>query len=114
MGISVSGLVLLSALGTPPWSGLYVADAGVNSFQPCGRSEVYWVTGSAPVVMALREYVLQHRQRPYQAFYLRVEGTLKPAPARGDGAGYGGLLVLSHVTQLSAVLPEGCVRLPGD
>jgi len=115
MGSTTIGLaLLLASLGAPPWSGVYVADAGVNSFQPCGRSEVYWVGGTAPVVMALREYALKHRQRPYQPFYLQLEGELQAAPARGDGAGYAGLLLPRHVMQLSAQLPARCVRLPGD
>ena len=73
-----------------------------------------WVGGNAPAVLALREYVLKHSQRPYQPVYVELLATLSPKQRVGDAAGYDGLLLVDSVENISLHLPEACRSLPPE
>ena len=96
------------------WQGIYRAGNEVNSLQPCPGNLVYWVGGNAPAVLALREYVLKHSQRPYQPVYVELFATLSAKQREGDAAGYDGLLLVDSVENISLHLPEACRSLPPE
>ena len=96
------------------WQGLYRAGAEVNSFQPCPGNLVYWVDGSGPVALSLREYALKHVQRPYQPFYVELVGELQGRRSDGAAAGYDGVLLLQSVEAITLQLPAECQNLPPE
>lgn len=114
---SVFLLITEQVLAAPTpgyWQGVYRAGNQVNSLQPCPGNLVYWVGGNAPAVLALREYVLKHSQRPYQPVYVELLATLSPKQRVGDAAGYDGLLLVDSVENISLHLPEACRSLPPE
>ena len=94
--------------------GLYRAGAEVNSFQPCPGNLVYWVDGSGPVALSLREYALKHVQRPYQPFYVELVGELLGRRADGAAAGYDDVVRVHSVEAISQQLPVVCQDLPPE
>lgn len=114
---SVFLLIAGQALAAPTrgyWQGIYRAGNEVNSLQPCPGNLIYWVGGNRPAVLALREYVLKHSQRPYQPVYVELFATLAPKPRGGDAAGYDGLLLVDAVENISLHLPDVCRSLPPE
>ncbi|MFC3914393.1 hypothetical protein ACFOSS_13085 [Pseudaeromonas sharmana] len=108
-------LVATASLGAvQPLSGLYRAGADVNSLQRCDSNLVYWVSGDNQVALALREYVLKHARRPFQPFYIELNGELIGRPRVGNGAGYDDVLRVESVEALSEQLPAQCQALPPE
>ena len=119
LGVSRFVAVLLWFLVSDPaqaafWQGLYRAGAEVNSFQPCPGNLVYWVDGSGPVALSLREYALKHVQRPYQPFYVELVGELLGRRADGAAAGYDDVVRVHSVEAISQQLPVVCQDLPPE
>ena len=94
--------------------GIYRAGPEVNSFQPCTGNLVYWIEGGSDVALALREYVLKHAKRPYQPFYVELQGALLGKQREGAAAGYDDVVRLHSVEEMSAVLPPQCRDLPPE
>ena len=96
------------------WQGLYRAGPEVNSFQPCPGNLVYWIEGNSEAALALREYVLKHAQRPFQPFYVELEGELLGKQREGGAAGYDDVLHLHGVEDMTPELPPKCRDLPPE
>ncbi|MGL4204710.1 MAG: hypothetical protein ACRCRW_01055 [Aeromonadaceae bacterium] len=96
------------------WQGIYRAGPEVNSFQPCPGNLIYWVEGSSDAALALREYVLKHARRPFQPFYVELEGELLGKQRTGSAAGYDDVVRLRGVEEMSPALPPQCQDLPPE
>lgn len=106
--------LLAHRVGAEYWQGIYRAGPEVNSFQPCPGNLIYWIEGNSEAALALREYALKHAQRPFQPFYVELEGSLLGKQRQGAAVGYDDVVRLHGVEEMSPDLPVLCQDLPPE
>jgi len=57
-----------------PYVGYYTYGHEVNTFQPCGKKEVFGVTGSSSLLEVMERKYSNLIPRPYEEVFLEIEG----------------------------------------
>lgn len=86
----------------------------VQSFQPCGSKNAYWVLGEEKMLQPLRERAEKlrvQRGKPYQPIYIEAVGAIDTRSKReGFAENYHGLFRLHRVMRASNGVPKGCAK----
>lgn len=86
----------------------------VQSFQPCGSKNAYWVLGEERMLKSLRERteeLREQRGKPYQPIYLEAVGVIDTKSKKeGFAENYQGLFHLRKVECVSNAVPNGCAN----
>lgn len=100
--LTLSLLALLGACavtgtgGSTEYAGLYSQGFEVDSFQPCGSPEKWWVTEGEE----LRERYRQAGVQPYDRVYVVVRGRVGPPGRYGHLGAYARELRVERVVEL--------------
>lgn len=99
--------VLSGACSTAPpdpvLRGHYVWGAEVNTFQPCGSSDVYWVNAADTARFRMQNEYLALTTTPYEPVFLELSGTIGEVPSvsrSGFPGDYDGMITLSWVGEM--------------
>ena len=106
-------LASLSACATPgsPLSGHYFWGHEVETFQPCGSTQTFWVVGDTDLLQPLRDQVARTQQiagKPYEPLYVQVTAMQEAKATDGFAADYNGVYRFTHVHRANAVSPASC------
>ena len=92
------------------FKGLYTWGAEVNVFQPCGSTDVFWVSASSWVQRPLIDYLKKSIAAPYQSIYIEFRGALLDEVRDGFAEQYDGLIRVSEITHKSRDIPVECSK----
>ena len=103
--------LIACATSTSNVAGHYYWGAEVESFQPCGSENSYWVVGDTTVLQPLRDKAadLIRRKEPYSAVFVMANAPLEPKATDGFAAEYDGVYRFNEVTHVNEVSPSGCL-----
>jgi hypothetical protein len=104
--VSLSGCTMC---GDRNYRGIYTGGHEVNTFQPCGSEETYWVSASSWILSPLKEYVESSKSQPYQPVYLEFRGRLLNENVDGFAENYDGLIRISEINAKRIDMPAGCI-----
>ena len=86
----------------------YVWGSEVNTLRVCGSNSVYWTDATTWVLEPVVEYYKTHTTEPYTEIHVRFRGHFHDEEVDGVAKQYDGLLHVSEVLEMKAVVPENC------
>jgi hypothetical protein len=101
-----------ASAGTEQLRGLYTWGAEVETFQPCGSSQKFWVVGDKSLLQSLRDrsaQLAQTRGKPYQPFYIEASAVSEGKATDGFAMDYDAVYRLKAVHTVSETIPADCV-----
>jgi len=104
------GLMACSSADSEPTGGLYTWGHEVETFQPCGSTNVFWVVGETSLLQPLRDAADgASRTRPYQPVYVEVRAVSEGKANDGFASDYDGIYRFMAVAAVSHSAPPSCV-----
>lgn len=104
-------LVPVAGAGNEQLRGRYTWGAEVETLQPCGSEETYWLAGDAAQLQPLRERaraVAQSSGVPYTPIYVKVTAARDDTPADGFAAVHDAVYRLQSVLAVADERPADC------
>lgn len=93
-------------------TGAYAYGHNVNTFRPCGTSEVLWVEAPPAVLAHLeREYAVKAKAA-FETVIVTARGTRGAQPAAGPGASYRGTFAMTELVSMRPLSGEECGEKP--
>jgi len=77
--------------------GHFIYGHEVNSFQPCGKKEVFWVKGSNEILELMVRKYSNHAAKPYDEVFLEITGDFEGKATDGFAMDYDGQI---HVMKI--------------
>lgn len=102
-----------SVKGAVVYRGNYYWGHEVETFDPCGSEQSFWVIGSDAVLQPLREETKKlstTRGKPYQPIYVEIIAVSEGKAEDGFAADYDGVYRITSVKISSASIPSDCNR----
>ena len=105
---------LVPAAGAEParLRGRYTWGAEVETLQPCGSEQTYWLAGDTAQLQPLRDRaraIAQSSGKPYTPIYVEVAAARDEAQPDGFAADYDGVYRLQSVLGVADTLPVECL-----
>lgn len=91
--------------------GHYTWGAEVETFQPCGSKQTFWVVGDKALLQPLRDksaQLAQARGKPYQPVYIEASGVSEGKATDGFAMDYDAVYRLHAVQTVNEASPAGC------
>jgi len=110
--VVIFSLILIQACNSPPEPqaktyneeqklvGHYVYGHEVNSFQPCGQKEVYWVTGSDKILQFLEQKYSKYTTKPYDEVYVELVGSFIGKASDGFSMDYDDQIIVKKIIEM--------------
>lgn len=102
---------------TPPIAGslrgYYTFGHEVESFQPCGSLQLFWITGPDTLLRPMRDRALALAEaagEPYQPLYVEIKGASEGRAEEGFAARYDAVYRITDVARISETEPASCPR----
>ncbi len=99
---------LIENEGKDSYVGHYTYGHEVNTFQPCGKKEIFWVTGSRSLLEVMERKYSNLTSRPYEEVFLEIEGIFLVPASDGFAADYDGQVHISKVISIKKRSSEDC------
>ena len=109
--VAVANAVADASPGTEQLRGQYTWGAEVESFQPCGSSQKFWVVGEKTLLQPLRDrsaQLAQARGKPYQPVYIEASGVSEGKATDGFAMDYDAVYRLKSVHTVNETSPTDC------
>ena len=100
--------------GVAQLRGHYTWGHEVETFQPCGSRQSFWVVGDRALLQPLRDKataVSRVQGRPYRPIYVEASGRSEGKARDGFAADYNGVYRFTAVHAVNNVGPAGCTPL---
>lgn len=89
-------------------TGHYIYGHEVNSFQPCGKKQVYWVTGSNKNLQLLEQSYKKYTTKPYAEVYLELTGNFIDKASDGFAMDYDGQIIVIKIIEMKRKSKMDC------
>ena len=103
--------------GAEPLLGVYNYGPEVNTFQPCGGSDIFWVVGADSILQSLRAAHDSLVAGPGEGILIRAFTRHSGRVREGFAERYDANLGITQVLATTALVPENCIKtewaLPG-
>ncbi len=88
--------------------GYYIYGLEVNTFQPCGEKNVYWVTGSNETLQNLIKKYEQYSSHPYEEVYTKMIGRHIDKATDGFAMDYDGQIFVEKIITITKKSKINC------
>ncbi len=89
------------------YSGLYVSEKNVQTFQPC-KGKTYWAEGTELVMKPIKNFYKEEVKTPEQPIYVMVRGHFHEEESKPPVSDFDGIFHISEVFLFSSVIPDSC------
>jgi len=88
--------------------GYYIYGHEVNTFQPCGGKNVYWVTSSNETLKNLIQKYEQYTSQPYEEVYVKIIGKYIDKATDGFATDYDGQVFVEKIITINKKSNKNC------
>lgn len=100
-----------SSVGVQQLRGHYTWGAEVETFQPCGSQQSFWIVGDKALLQTLRDkaaQLAQARGKPYQPVYIEASAVSEGKATDGFAMDHDAVYRLETLQAVSDTSPAGC------
>ena len=88
--------------------GHYIYGHEVNSFQPCGKKEIFWVNGSNEILELMVRKYSNYVTKPYEEVFLEITGDFEGKATDGFAMDYDGQIQVMKIVLMKKKSDTDC------
>lgn len=91
------------------YKGYYIYGHEVNTFQPCGQTKVFWLSGSNEVLEKMQQHYARYTGQPYEEVFVELAGDVVGKASDGFAMDYDGRFLVKKVLRMKKRLADDCI-----
>ncbi|MBL4606671.1 MAG: hypothetical protein JKY01_02445 [Pseudomonadales bacterium] len=88
--------------------GRYIYGHEVNTFQPCGKKEIFWVKGSNEILELMARKYSNHTAKPYDEVFVEIIGDYTSKAIDGFAMNYDGQIYVTKMVLMKKKTGTDC------
>jgi len=88
--------------------GHYIYGHEVNTFQPCGKTKVFWVVANNGLLQTLKQSHSKYTLHPYEEVFLEIESNFLPKASDGFAMDYDGQVRIFKILSIRKKSKNDC------